>query len=72
MVATRNLEEPEKHHSTVKDACELAEELGVRNLLLYHTEDHNLARRKELYTNEGQPYFSGRLWIPEDLETIEL
>ena len=62
----------EKHHSTVKDACELAEELGVRNLLLYHTEDHNLARRKELYTNEGQPYFTGRLWIPEDLETIEL
>ena len=29
----------EKHHSTVKDACELAERLGVKNLLLYHTED---------------------------------
>ena len=24
----------EKHHSTVKDACELAEKLNVKNLLL--------------------------------------
>ena len=62
----------EKHHSTVKDACELAEELGVQNLVLYHTEDKNLARRKELYAAEGQPHFSGTLWIPDDLESIEL
>ena len=62
----------EKHHSTVKDACELAEELGVQNLLLYHTEDRNIARRKELYTAEGQPHFSGNLWIPDDLESIDL
>ncbi len=62
----------EKHHSTVKDACELAEELGVKNLLLYHTEDKNFARRRELYLAEGQPYFSGKLWVPDDLEVIEL
>lgn len=62
----------EKHHSTVKDACELAEELGVQNLLLYHTEDRNIARRRELYAAEGTPYFSGTLWIPDDLEVIEL
>jgi ribonuclease Z len=62
----------EKHHSTVKDACEVAEELGVRNLLLYHTEDRNIARRKELYAAEGKPYFTGPLWIPDDLESIEL
>ena len=62
----------EKHHSTVKDACELAEELGVQNLLLYHTEDRNIAHRRELYAAEGQPHFSGALWIPDDLETIEL
>lgn len=62
----------EKHHSTVKDACEVAEELGVRNLLLYHTEDRNIARRKELYAAEGKPYFTGTLWIPDDLESIEL
>ena len=62
----------EKHHSTVRDACEIAEELGVRNLVLYHTEDINLARRKELYAAEGKSYFTGNLWIPNDLESIEL
>jgi ribonuclease Z len=44
----------------------------VRNLLLYHTEDHALAHRKELYAAEGQTHFSGRLWIPDDLESIDL
>lgn len=60
----------EKHHSTVKDACEIAEKLKVQNLLLYHTEDKNLAKRKELYSAEGKSYFSGNLLIPDDLETI--
>ena len=62
----------EKHHSTVRDACALAQELGVKNLLLYHTEDKNLERRRELYAAEGTPHFSGRLWIPNDLGVIEL
>lgn len=62
----------EKHHSTVKDACELAERLGVRNLLLYHTEDRTLADREMLYKREGQPYFSGALWVPNDLDSIIL
>ncbi len=62
----------EKHHSTVKDACELAEELGITNLILYHTEDQNIERRKELYYKEGIRYFHGNLYIPKDLETIEL
>lgn len=62
----------EKHHSTVKDACELAERLGVKNLLLYHTEDRTFAHRKELYLEEGKQYYHGRLWIPDDLEVIML
>jgi len=62
----------EKHHSTVKDACELAERLGVKNLLLYHTEDRNLAKRRELYTREGQESYHGKIWVPEDLEMITL
>ena len=62
----------EKHHSTVKDACEAAERLNVQNLLLYHTEDRNYANRKKLYTEEGKKYFSGQLWIPDDLETVTL
>lgn len=62
----------EKHHSTVKDACELARRLGVSNLILYHTEDKNIEKRKELYTAEGVRYFSGNLYVPEDLESFEL
>ncbi len=62
----------EKHHSTVKDACLLAESLGVKNLLLYHTEDKNIRERKALYTAEGARYFHGNLFVPDDLETFEL
>ena len=62
----------EKHHSTVKEACQLAEELGVPNLLLYHTEETHLAERKKLYTEEGQQYYHGNLYVPDDLETFEI
>lgn len=73
LYAERDIFAPyEKHHSTVKDACELAEQLHVRNLLLYHTEDKNLEQRKALYSEEGAPYYSGNLFIPDDLETLEL
>ena len=60
----------EKHHSTVKDACEQAEKLGIRNLVLYHTEDTDMVNRKQRYTEEGKLYFSGNLYVPDDLETI--
>ena len=62
----------EKHHSTVKEACILAEQMQIRNLLLYHTEEKNLADRKRLYTSEGKKYFHGNLFIPDDLETVVL
>lgn len=62
----------EKHHSTVKDACELSTELNIKNLVLWHTEDQNLANRKSLYTTEGLEYYNGNLYVPYDLEVIEL
>ncbi|MBQ5951308.1 MAG: MBL fold metallo-hydrolase [Lachnospiraceae bacterium] len=62
----------EKHHCTVKEACELAERLKVKNLVLYHTEDKNLQDRKRLYAEEGAQYFRGNLYIPDDLEVLEL
>ncbi len=58
----------EKHHSTVMDACRLAEELQIPNLVLWHTEDKNLPRRKAAYTAEGQRYYHGNLMVPEDGE----
>ena len=62
----------EKKHSTVKDACSVAQELNIKNLILYHTEDKNINNRKKLYTKEGKKYFSGNLYIPNDLETINI
>ncbi len=62
----------EKHHSTVKDACELAESLGIPNLVLWHTEDDNLSRRRELYEAEGKSYYHGNLFVPYDKEIINL
>ncbi|MCQ2519847.1 MAG: MBL fold metallo-hydrolase [Lachnospiraceae bacterium] len=62
----------EKNHSTVKDACELASELGVKNVILYHTEDKNITDRKSKYVEEGQKYFSGNILVPDDLEVISL
>ncbi|MDP4127396.1 MAG: MBL fold metallo-hydrolase [Bacillota bacterium] len=62
----------EKHHSTVKDACELAAHLNIKNLILWHTEDTNLAQRKDLYTTEGKKYYNGNLYVPNDLEIITL
>ena len=62
----------EKHHSTVKEACQTAEELQIPNLILYHTEDKNIARRKELYTNEGREFYHGSLYVPDDMETFEI
>ena len=62
----------EKHHSTVKEACELATELQIPNLVVWHTEDKQIARRKELYTAEGNEYYSGNLLVPDDQEIIDL
>lgn len=62
----------EKHHSTVREACETAAELGVGNLVLWHTEDTRLPERKALYTAEGRRYFAGNLFVPDDLESLIL
>lgn len=62
----------EKHHSTALDAGRLAQELEVKNLLLYHTEDTHLATRRESYTAEAKRNFTGRVVVPDDIETINL
>ena len=62
----------QKFHSTIKDACETAEKLGAENIILYHTEDTHLDNRKALYTAEGQPYFCGNIYVPDDYDTFEL
>jgi len=62
----------EKHHSTVLDAARLAERLGVKNLILYHTEDRTLETRKERYSAEAKTAYGGQVRVPDDLERIIL
>lgn len=62
----------EKHHVTVKDACENAAKLNVKTIVMYHTEDKNIANRKKLYTEEGMEFFKGNIIVPDDLEIINL
>lgn len=62
----------EKHHSTALDAGRLAVSLGVKNLLLYHTEDATLPTRRAAYTAEAAQHFSGSIFVPDDGEIIDL
>lgn len=48
------------------------ESLETPNFLLHHTEETHLKERKRLYTEEGNQYFHGNLYVPDDLETFEL
>ena len=45
----------EKHHSTVKDACELASSLQIPNLVLWHTEDRfsSTAGKNSIWLRDG-------------------
>lgn len=73
LYADRDVFKPyEKNHSTALDAGKLAEELGIRNLILYHTEEKTVATRKENYTREAAEHFNGNIIVPEDLESIEI
>ena len=36
------------------------------------SEDKNIASRKLIYAEEGARHYFGKLWIPDDLKSIEL
>lgn len=61
-----------KHHSTAYDAGQMAERLGVRNLVLYHTEDSDLKNRARKYTEEARQNFQGNIFVPDDLDVINI
>lgn len=62
----------EKNHDTVKSACIKAENLGIKNIVLWHTQENLGEKRKELYTKEAKANFSGNVIVPNDLEIIPL
>lgn len=62
----------EKNHSTALSAAKVLNDLGVRNLILYHTEETHGHDRKKLYTAEAKRVFAGNVYVPNDLEAIEI
>lgn len=62
----------EKGHGTSKDVCEVASRLNIKNLILYHINDEDVLNRKKRYMEENEKFFSGSLYIPNDLEIIDL
>ncbi len=62
----------EKNHSTALDAGMLAQELSVKHLVLYHTEDTHLITRAVTYTAEAAQYYKGPILVPADLESFYL
>lgn len=73
LYSQRDLFKPyEKYHATAMDACVTAQKLNVGTIILYHMDDLNLADRKRLYTEEGRTVFEGKIYVPYDLDVIEL
>lgn len=46
--------------------------LNIKNLLIWHCIDNDVNNRKELFTKEAKEYFSGNVYVPNDLDEIEL
>lgn len=59
-------------HSTVKFVAELCERLNVKNVIMSHTIDTNLERRRETFTEDAKKYYNGNVFVPDDLEEIEI
>ena len=60
------------NHSTVREAATSAQSLGVPNLVLIHGEDQEIETRKARYTAEAETVYSGKIYVPDDLDVIDL
>lgn len=60
------------HHSTVKYSSQIAQRLNVKNLILSHIKDEQMENRKQFFTEDAHNYFDGNVYVPYDLEVIEI
>lgn len=58
------------HHSSVKYISKIANDEKIENLILSHTYDDNIDKRKIEFTKDAQKYFNGNIFIPDDLDVI--
>lgn len=61
----------QRSHVTSLDTAQAAQRLGAKNLVIYHTEDYG-EDRKALMTAEAKTAYTGSVFVPEDMESIEL
>lgn len=59
-------------HSTVKFVAELCERLNVENVIFSHSVDTDLPNRKRIFTEDAKKYYHGNVYVPDDLEQIEI
>ena len=60
------------HHSTVKFDAELCKRLNVKNVVMSHAVDTDLKNRKKLFIEDAHKYFEGNVYVPDDLDVIEI
>lgn len=69
---TERFKPKEKNHDTVKSASMKAQMLGVKNLVLWHSQENLGKNRKAEYTKEAKENFEGNVYVPDDFDIIEL
>lgn len=62
----------EKNHSTTKSVSEVMNNLNIKNLILYHTEESHGSERQKVYMQEAMQYFKGNVFVPNELDIIEI
>lgn len=62
----------EKNHDTAKSASIKAQNLNIKNLILWHTQENLGENRKEMYIKEAKENFIGNVYVPNDFDEIIL
>ncbi len=62
----------EKNHDTVKSASIKAQNIGAKNLVLWHTHENLGKFRKNTYIKEAKENFYGNIYVPDDFDEIIL
>ena len=62
----------EKNHDTVKSASIKAQNIGAKDLVLWHTQENLGKDRKEKYIKEAKENFTGNVYVPNDFDEIIL
>lgn len=59
-------------HSTVEYSATIAQKYHIKNLILSHCNDTDLKNRKSRFKDEASKYYTGNIFIPNDLEKINI